>query len=63
MVSVESRTSAGIVNALRDRGHRISIDRFWEPDWGPISAISLSPNGLREAVADPRVETALALSL
>lgn len=63
MVSVESRTGAGIVNALRDRGHRISIDRSWEHDWGPISAISLSPNGLREAVADPRVETALALSL
>ena len=63
MVSVESRTGAGIVDALRDRGHRISIDRSWEPDWGPISAISLSPNGLREAVADPRVETALALSL
>ena len=62
MVSVESRTGAGIVNALRDRGHRISIDRSWEPDWGPISAISISPNGLREAVADPRVETALALS-
>lgn len=63
MVSVESRTGTGIVNVLRDRGHQISIDRSLEPDWGPISAIYISPNGLREAVADPRVETTLALSL
>ena len=62
-VAVESRTGDGIVRALGDRGHRISIDRSWEPDWGPISVIAISPDGLREAVADPRVETALALSV
>ena len=62
VVAVESRTDSRVIDDLRARGHGISIDRSWEPDWGPISAISLSPDGLREAVADPRVETALALT-
>ena len=62
MVSVESRTDQRTIDTLRARGHGVGIDGPWEPDWGPISAISISPDGLREAVADPRVETALALS-
>ncbi len=62
MVSVESRTDSLMIDALRTRGHGISVDGPWEADWGPISAIAVSPGGLREAVADPRVETALALS-
>lgn len=62
-VAVESRTDSGVIDDLRARGHGISINRSWEPDWGPISAISMSPDGLREAVADPRVETALALTV
>ena len=62
MVSVESRTDPRTIDTLRARGHGVGIDGPWEPDWGPISAISISPDGLREAVADPRVETALALS-
>jgi gamma-glutamyltranspeptidase/glutathione hydrolase len=62
MVSVEGRTDSLMIDALRTRGHGISVDGPWEADWGPISAIAVSPGGLREAVADPRVETALALS-
>ncbi|MDE0139330.1 MAG: hypothetical protein OXM57_05600 [bacterium] len=40
----------------------IGVHDRWKPDWGPISAVTVSAGGLREAVADPRVETALALS-
>ena len=61
-VSVERRTDPLLLDDLRGRGQRIRIEGSWEPDWGPISMISVSPNGLRSAVADPRVETALALT-
>ena len=62
-VAVESRTDSGVIDDLRARGHGIGVHESWEPDWGPVSAIAVSTGGLREAVADPRVETALALSL
>ncbi len=59
---LEARTDPRIVGKLRDFGHRISLGRPWEEDWGPVSAIMITDKGLREAVADPRVETALALT-
>ena len=61
-VTVESRTDSRVIDALRTRGHGITVRDPWEPGWGPVSAIAVSTGGLREAVADPRVETALALS-
>lgn len=61
-VAVEGRTDSRLIDALRARGHGVGVHESWEPDWGPVSVIALSASGLREAVADPRVETALALS-
>lgn len=61
-VAVESRTDSRVIDALRARGHRISVQDPWVPGWGPVSVIAVSTSGLRDAVADPRVETALALS-
>jgi len=61
-IGVESRLGSSAADALRDRNHRISIQGPWMGEWGPVSAIELSPDGLRQAAADPRVETALALA-
>ncbi|WP_420613884.1 gamma-glutamyltransferase family protein [Candidatus Spongiisocius sp.] len=63
VLSVESRTDQRTIDSLRTRGHGIGVEGPWEAGWGPISAIAVSAGGLREAVADPRLETALALSL
>lgn len=60
-VMVENRLDRSTTDALRTRGHRVTISGPWMADWGPVSAIRIGADGLREAVADPRVETALAL--
>ena len=61
-IRVESRLSPSAAGALRRRRHRISTQRPWMRDWGPASAVELAADGLRQAAADPRVETALALA-
>ena len=60
-VKLEDRLDGSLIGALRNRGHDVTVDGPWMADWGPISAIRVGLDGLREAVADPRVETALAL--
>ncbi len=59
---VESRLDDRLIENLRARGHAITRKGPWMRDWGPVSLIRVHRGGLREAVADPRVETALALS-
>ena len=59
-VNVEDRLDRSVINALEARGHRVAISGPWMGDWGPVSAIRIRRDGLREAVADPRVETSLA---
>ena len=60
--AVEDRVDTSFADSLRDRGHDVTIADRWMADWGPVSAIRIGRHGLREAVADPRVDTALALS-
>ena len=60
-VVIEDRVNPDIQQALTDRGHELSVEESWMGGWGPISAISISEHGQREAAADPRVDTALAL--
>ena len=58
---VENRLDSSTTDALRNLGHQVTVAGPWMADWGPVSAIRIGADGLREAVADPRVETALAL--
>lgn len=60
-VLVEDRLSDDVVTGLSDRGHGVSVEGSWIGGWGPISVIEFLENGVREGVADPRVDTALAL--
>ena len=61
-VMIENRLAGAVAEALESRGHRLETAGSWMADWGPVSAIGVGHTGLRQAVADPRVETALALS-
>lgn len=61
-VSVEDRVDGSVIDVLRNRGHHVTVAGPWVENWGPVSTIRVDPDGLRRAVADPRVETALALS-
>ncbi len=45
---------------LTKRGHALELQDPWMGGWGPISAIEIAADGLREGVADPRVNTAAA---
>ena len=61
-ITVENRMDAAVLDGLSERGHNASMGESWVGGWGPISAIELDDTGLRDAVADPRVDTALALA-
>ena len=61
-VSVENRLDSSVIGALRTKGHRVTVEGPWMGSWGPVSTIRVGPDHLRQAVADPRVETSLALS-
>lgn len=62
VLRIESAFDRSIVADLESRGHHIELVDDYTGGWGPISMISLSPNGLRTAAADPRVETSSALA-
>ena len=59
-VNVETRLDRSAADALRARGHITAAAEPWMGNWGPVSAIRVTPDGLCQAAADPRVETALA---
>ena len=61
-VVVEDRMAADVKRGLTERGHELSESGDWMGEWGPISAIALDSTGRREAAADPRVDTTLALA-
>ena len=54
--------AADVKRGLTERGHELSESGDWMGEWGPISAIALDSTGRREAAADPRVDTTLALA-
>ncbi|MFZ0492576.1 MAG: gamma-glutamyltransferase [Acidimicrobiia bacterium] len=60
-VRLEGSMSDGIVVELARRGHRVTLAGNSVPGWGPVSMISVTPDGSRRAAADPRVATTLAL--
>ena len=62
-ISVESRFTPRVATGLSDRGHAITEHEPWMGGWGPLSVIRLDDADLREAAADPRVDTALAMAL
>ena len=49
-----------LIDDLRSRGHRITLEESRRPGWGPVSLIELDGDQ-RRAAADPRVDTATAL--
>jgi gamma-glutamyltranspeptidase / glutathione hydrolase len=59
-ISVESTMPEGVVAGLAARGHTVEQRPDTPPGWGPVSIISVAPDGTRHAAADPRVGTALA---
>ena len=50
----------GVVDALEEMGHQISVLDRTQPGWGPMSIIELTGSE-RRAAADPRVDTTAAL--
>jgi gamma-glutamyltranspeptidase/glutathione hydrolase len=60
-VLVEDRMEPSVVAGLRTRGHDVEVQGPWMGGWGPISAIEVV-DGRRHGVADPRVDTSLALA-
>jgi gamma-glutamyltranspeptidase / glutathione hydrolase len=59
-VRVEPGTPEGVIEGLIKRGHSVEHLDFPQPGWGPMSAITVSSEGLRVGAADPRVDTTLA---
>lgn len=51
----------GVVDALEEMGHQISVLDRRQPGWGPMSIIELDGSA-RRAAADPRVDTTAALT-
>jgi gamma-glutamyltranspeptidase/glutathione hydrolase len=61
-IRIESAFDESIATDLKSRGHGIETVDGYTGGWGPISMISVDPDGLRTAAADPRVETSSALA-
>ncbi len=59
-VVVEARTPPAVVEGLTARGHAVERGPDHPQGWGPVSVITLSPDGTRTAAADPRVTAATA---
>lgn len=59
-VKIEARMGGATREGLTKRGHALEPQDPWMGGWGPISAIEIAADGLREGVADPRVDTAAA---
>ena len=51
-VVIESRVDAGVLDALRRRGHDVAVAEPWS--LGRLSAISRAPDGVLRAGANPR---------
>lgn len=49
-----------VVAGLRARGHSVEPGPRLRPGWGPVSVVTVAPDGTRRAAADPRVGTATA---
>jgi gamma-glutamyltranspeptidase/glutathione hydrolase len=60
ILAVEEDMPETVVSGLASRGHRIEVVPARRPDWGPVSVITVDPDGTRRAAADPRVSTATA---
>lgn len=60
VVAAEVRMPEHVVAGLVGRGHVVDVVPDWPPGWGPVSIISVAPDGTRLAAADPRVDTAAA---
>ncbi len=58
---VEGRMPDRVITELARRGHTIERAGDFERGWGPVSMIQIADGGIREAAADPRVETTLAV--
>ncbi|MDH5292424.1 MAG: gamma-glutamyltransferase [Acidimicrobiia bacterium] len=58
-VLVEDHMDEAAVAHLIAAGHQVERMGF-EGGWGPVSVITVSPEGLRTAAADPRVDTSRA---
>ncbi len=54
----EARMPEEVVVGLAGRGHSVSTGPPWSRGWGPVSIISVAPDGTRCAAADPRITTA-----
>jgi gamma-glutamyltranspeptidase/glutathione hydrolase len=60
-VELDGRMPEPIATGLEARGHHVARRaEDWPEGWGPVSMIAIGPNGLREAAADPRVDSASA---
>ncbi|MGH8927491.1 MAG: gamma-glutamyltransferase, partial [Acidimicrobiia bacterium] len=59
-LAVEADTPTSTVDDLARRGHAVSVRESPQHGWGPISVITVNERGLRNAAADPRVDTATA---
>ena len=59
-LAVEARMPQGVLSGLRARGHRVDVGPELAPAWGPVSVVSIDPQGVRRAAADPRIGTATA---
>lgn len=61
-VAVEPGIGSPILAGLRARGHSIQELAERQPGWGPVSIIEMDGRDRRGAAADPRVDTATALT-
>lgn len=59
-VRVEPGTPDEVVKGLIQRSHAVERLDFPQTGWGPMSALTVSPEGLRVGAADPRVDTTMA---
>jgi len=59
-ITVEARMPEAVVEGLEHRGHMVEMGPDHPQGWGPVSVITIDPDGGRVAAADPRVTSALA---
>ena len=50
----ENRIAPEVLEALRDRGHRVEAPAAWTMQVGGMQAVALAANGLAVGAADPR---------
>ena len=57
---VEGDLDPRVVEGLRVRGHDVTVAQARVGGWGPVSVITVGPDGLRSGAPDPRVRTSSA---